>query len=142
MPLARSLVPLTKLAETLKFEDIPHPEALTKIVEANVHAQVENVVNSEPVQAAWAQGRRNLFVHGIVVYELEYIPSRGPRVGSAAVPFPSLSVCVPPKSLFARLDRLPTTCKSRRTLIRLEDIALSILFSCSLLPCFSVGFGP
>lgn len=35
-----------------------------------MRAQVENVVNSEPVQTAWANGRKNLWVHGIV-YELE-----------------------------------------------------------------------
>jgi carbonic anhydrase len=69
-PLSRWLAPLTALASRLDLEDVPPSEALTKIVEASVRAQVENVVNSEPVQTAWANGRKNLWVHGIV-YELE-----------------------------------------------------------------------
>jgi len=69
-PLARWLAPLTALAGTLDLKDIPKPEALTKIAEASVRAQVENVVNSEPVKSAWAAGRKNLWVHGLV-YELE-----------------------------------------------------------------------
>ena len=42
---------------------------MTKIVEESVRAQVANVVNTAPVQAAWAAGRKNLWVHGLV-YEL------------------------------------------------------------------------
>ncbi|KAH9987194.1 carbonic anhydrase [Russula vinacea] len=49
---------------------IPDSEALTKIVEASVRAQVENVAATGPVKDAWAGGRKNLWVHGIV-YELE-----------------------------------------------------------------------
>ncbi|KAI0301481.1 carbonic anhydrase [Russula brevipes] len=69
-PLARWLAPLTALAGTLDLQDVPDSEALTKIVEASVRAQVENVVDTAPVQAAWAEGRKNLWVHGLV-YELE-----------------------------------------------------------------------
>jgi len=64
------LAPLTALAGTLDLKDVPEPEALTKIAEASVRAQVENVVNSEPVKSAWAADRKNLWVHGLV-YELE-----------------------------------------------------------------------
>jgi len=69
-PLSRWLAPLTALACTLDLNDVPQSEALTKIVEASVRAQVENVVNSVPVQSAWANGRKNLWVHGLV-YVLE-----------------------------------------------------------------------
>lgn len=70
-PLARWLAPLTALAGTLDLQDVSKSEALTKIVEAGVGAQVTNVVNTAPVQAAWAAGgRKNLWVHGLV-YGLE-----------------------------------------------------------------------
>jgi carbonic anhydrase len=69
-PLARWLEPLTALVGTLGLANVPESERMTKIVEASVRAQVENVVNSQPVQAAWAGGRKNLWVHGLV-YELE-----------------------------------------------------------------------
>jgi len=41
---------------------------MTKLTEASVRAQVENVVNSEPVKSAWAD-KKNLWVYGLV-YEL------------------------------------------------------------------------
>jgi len=69
-PLERWLAPLTALAGTLDLANVSQSERLTKIVEASVRAQVENVVNSPPVQTAWAGGRKNLWVHGLV-YELE-----------------------------------------------------------------------
>jgi carbonic anhydrase len=69
-PLARWLAPLTALAGALDLQGVPDSEALTKIVEASVRAQVENVVQTAPVQAAWAEGKKNLWVHGLV-YELE-----------------------------------------------------------------------
>jgi carbonic anhydrase len=69
-PLARWLAPLTALAGKLDLKDIPESEALTKIVEASVRAQVENVAATGPVKDAWAGGKKNLWVHGIV-YELE-----------------------------------------------------------------------
>jgi carbonic anhydrase len=69
-PLSRWLAPLTALAGTLDLQNVPPSEALTKIVEASVRAQVENVVNTAPVREAWAGGRKNLWVHGLV-YELE-----------------------------------------------------------------------
>jgi carbonic anhydrase len=69
-PLGRWLEPLIALVGTLDLANVPESERLTKIVEASVRAQVENVVNSQPVQTAWAGGRKNLWVHGLV-YELE-----------------------------------------------------------------------
>ena len=69
-PLARWLAPLTALAGTLDLQGVPTPDALTKIVEASVRAQVANVADAAPVQDAWKEGRKNLWVHGLV-YELE-----------------------------------------------------------------------
>jgi carbonic anhydrase len=69
-PLERWLAPLTALVGTLDLTNVPQSERLTKIVEASVRVQVENVVNSPPVQTAWAGGRKNLWVHGLV-YDLE-----------------------------------------------------------------------
>ena len=68
--LLRWLTPLVELAGSLNLQDVPPEEALTRIVEASVRAQVENVANSEPVRKAWEGGQKNLHVHG-VVYELE-----------------------------------------------------------------------
>jgi len=69
-PLARWLAPLTALAGELDLQGVPESTALTRIVEASVRAQVKNVVRTAPVQEAWAGGRKNLWVHGLV-YELE-----------------------------------------------------------------------
>ena len=69
-PLDRWLAPLTSLVGTLDLTNVPPSERLTKVIEASVRAQVENVINSQPVQTAWAGGRKNLWVHGLV-YELE-----------------------------------------------------------------------
>lgn len=69
-PLARWLAPLTALAGSLDLKDVPNSEAMTKIVEASVRAQVGNVAGTAPVRDAWAGGRKNLWVHGLV-YELE-----------------------------------------------------------------------
>ncbi len=69
-PLARWLAPLTALAGKLNLHGVPDSDAMRKIVEASVRAQVENVINTAPVQEAWAGGRKNLWVHGLV-YELE-----------------------------------------------------------------------
>jgi carbonic anhydrase len=85
----RRLEPLTALAGTLDLVDVPESERLTKIVEASVRAQVENIVNSQPVQATWAGGRKNLWVHGLV-YELEagilkdLNITRGPQLNAVA----------------------------------------------------------
>jgi carbonic anhydrase len=67
--LGRWLAPLTEHVRTLKLDGLSKSEALTKIVEESVRVQVANVVNTAPVQAAWAAGK-NLWVHGLV-YELE-----------------------------------------------------------------------
>jgi carbonic anhydrase len=69
-PLARWLAPLTALAGSLELKGVPESEAMTKIVEASVRAQVENVARAAPVRDAWAGGKKNLWVHGLV-YELE-----------------------------------------------------------------------
>jgi carbonic anhydrase len=69
-PLARWLAPLTALTGTLDLKDVPASEALTKIVEASVRVQVENVARTAPMKEAWEGGRKNLWVHGLV-YELE-----------------------------------------------------------------------
>ena len=68
-PLARWLAPLTALVGGLDLKDVPVPEALTKIVEASVRAQVKNVVDTAPVKDAYGN-KKNLYVHGLV-YELE-----------------------------------------------------------------------
>jgi carbonic anhydrase len=68
-PLGRWLAPLTKLVRTLNLEGLPTSEALTKVVEESVRVQVSNVANTAPVQAVWAAGKKNLWVHGLV-YEL------------------------------------------------------------------------
>ncbi|KAI9450542.1 carbonic anhydrase [Russula earlei] len=67
-PLGRWLTPLANLTRTLDLEGLPYPEALTKVVEASVVAQVKSLVETEPVQTAWK--KRDLWVHGLV-YELE-----------------------------------------------------------------------
>ena len=69
-PLGRWLAPLTEHVRTLKLEGLSKSEALTKVVEESVRVQVANVVNTAPVQAVWATGQKNLWVHGLV-YELE-----------------------------------------------------------------------
>ena len=69
-PLERWLAPLTDLARDL------HGPAPLALVEANVRAQVQNVLQSEPVRAAWARdpaarGAAKLVgVHGWV-YDIE-----------------------------------------------------------------------
>jgi len=68
-PLGRWLMPLTDLARSLNLQNVPDPEALIRVIEASVRAQVAHVAASEPVRAAWA-ARKRLWVHGFV-YELE-----------------------------------------------------------------------
>lgn len=64
--LQRWLSPLIELAKGLA----PGPPAdkLTRLVEDSVRAQVNNVVKLEPVRKAWADGRKNLWVHGLVYH--------------------------------------------------------------------------
>ncbi|KAI9448521.1 carbonic anhydrase [Lactarius indigo] len=68
--LQRWLTPLISLVSKIGPDDLQHPGPLTRLIEENVRVQVENVANSEPVSKAWADGRQNLWVHGLV-YELE-----------------------------------------------------------------------
>ncbi|KAH9988241.1 hypothetical protein BJV74DRAFT_839603 [Russula compacta] len=60
-PLARWLAPLTALAGTLDLQDVTASDALTKIVEQSVRAQVPNVADAAPEE---------LWVH-CLVYEPE-----------------------------------------------------------------------
>ncbi|EIW56301.1 carbonic anhydrase [Trametes versicolor FP-101664 SS1] len=60
-PLGRWLAPLTEIARG--YED------LQELIEANVRAQIENIVQTDVVKAAWAEGR-DVQVHGWM-YELE-----------------------------------------------------------------------
>jgi len=69
-PLAGWLAPLTALTRALDLKGASDSEALRKIVEEGVRAQVANVARTAPVQNAWADGRKNLWVHGLV-YDLE-----------------------------------------------------------------------
>ncbi|KAI9438001.1 carbonic anhydrase [Lactarius indigo] len=63
----RWLTPLISLARNLSSEASSDP--LTRLIEENVHVQVKNVANSEPVRKVW-EGKKDLWVHGLV-YELE-----------------------------------------------------------------------
>ena len=67
-PLGHWLAPLIALAESLKLQQAD-PDALLKVIEANVRAQVTHVADSAPVQAEW-QKREKVWVYGFV-YELE-----------------------------------------------------------------------
>ena len=70
-PLGRWLAPLTDLAREL------HGPAPRELVDANVRAQVQNVLESAPVRAAWAHdpavrgGAKLVGVHGWV-YDIEH----------------------------------------------------------------------
>ncbi|KAH8985879.1 carbonic anhydrase [Lactarius akahatsu] len=68
--LQRWLTPLIELASKIGPDDLQYPGSLTRLIEESVRVQVENVAKSEPVCKAWADGRQNLWVHGLV-YELE-----------------------------------------------------------------------
>ena len=61
-PLERWLAPLVEIAKNTEGD-------LTALVEANVRAQVANLVKSAVIQGAWAGGR-DVQVHGWI-YELE-----------------------------------------------------------------------
>jgi len=69
-PLAGWLAPLTAITRSLDLKGASDSEALTKVVEESVRAQVANVAGTAPVQNAWAEGKKNLWVHGLV-YDLE-----------------------------------------------------------------------
>ncbi|KAG8688710.1 hypothetical protein FRC09_012768 [Ceratobasidium sp. 395] len=67
-PLARWLGPLTDLAASLAQEkhDAHDTSAeLASLVDANVRKQVENVVDTDVIQRAWAAGKQ-VYVHGWV----------------------------------------------------------------------------
>ncbi|CAE6411923.1 unnamed protein product [Rhizoctonia solani] len=65
-PLARWLNPLTQLAASLASERTDSHDTsaeLSTLVEANVRKQVDNVVDTDVVQRAWASGKQ-VYVHG------------------------------------------------------------------------------
>ncbi|GAB1525357.1 hypothetical protein RhiTH_008517 [Rhizoctonia solani] len=67
-PLARWLNPLTQLAASLasgKTDSHDTSTELSTLVEANVRKQVDNVVDTDVVQRAWASGKQ-VYVHGWV----------------------------------------------------------------------------
>ncbi|CAE6491230.1 unnamed protein product [Rhizoctonia solani] len=67
-PLARWLNPLTQLAASLASEKTDTHDTsaeLSTLVEVNVRKQVDNVVDTDVVQRAWASGKQ-VYVHGWV----------------------------------------------------------------------------
>ena len=67
-PLARWLNPLTQLAASLASQQSDSHDTsaeLSTLVEANVCKQVENVVDTDVIQRAWASGKQ-VYVHGWV----------------------------------------------------------------------------
>ncbi|KAG9077906.1 hypothetical protein FS749_010165, partial [Ceratobasidium sp. UAMH 11750] len=66
-PLARWLGPLTELAASLTADNDAHDTSaeLASLVDANVRKQVENVVDTDVIQRAWAAGKK-VYVHGWV----------------------------------------------------------------------------
>jgi len=69
--LQRWLSPLIELAKDIVDKPHhPHPDLLTKLIEESVGVQVNNVADSEPVRKAWDEGRKNLWVHGLL-YDLK-----------------------------------------------------------------------
>ncbi|EJD04756.1 carbonic anhydrase [Fomitiporia mediterranea MF3/22] len=80
-PLSRWLTPLIQLASTSSLPSPISPDEriamLTKLSEANVCAQVQNITASEVMQSVWQKAKtgedpkvKNVYVHGWV-YELE-----------------------------------------------------------------------
>ncbi|KAL1738924.1 carbonic anhydrase, partial [Schizophyllum fasciatum] len=69
-PLNRWLAPLTRLAADLKLSSAPRDEALDALVEENVKAQVENIIQTPTIQKAWQNGKsprgKEVWVHGWV----------------------------------------------------------------------------
>lgn len=67
-PLERWLGPLTTLARDLRLGSLPPSEAVPILVEENVKRQVQNLVETETVKAAWGRGE-DVCVRGLV-YDL------------------------------------------------------------------------
>jgi len=70
--LNRWLEPLTRLVGALKISAVPKEQALPTVVEANVKAQVANLINSDTIREAWGligSEKHPVTVHGWV-YEL------------------------------------------------------------------------
>jgi carbonic anhydrase len=67
-PLNRWLAPMLSLTRSLSLTDVPHTEALVRVVEANVERQVENLCKAEPITRAWSS-QKKVWVHGLV-YEV------------------------------------------------------------------------
>ncbi|KAG2145442.1 carbonic anhydrase [Suillus bovinus] len=69
-PLTRWLSPLIAHVQSLDLSACSASEALNKVVESNVIAQVDNICKSEPIITAWADpNARKVTVHGWV-YDL------------------------------------------------------------------------
>ncbi|KAG2344199.1 carbonic anhydrase [Suillus weaverae] len=69
-PLTRWLSPLIARVQSLDLSTYSATEALNKVVETNVMAQVDNICKSEPITTAWADpDAKKVTVHGWV-YDL------------------------------------------------------------------------
>ncbi|KIK45439.1 hypothetical protein CY34DRAFT_536143 [Suillus luteus UH-Slu-Lm8-n1] len=69
-PLTRWLSPLIGRIQSLELSTCSAAEALNKVVETNVHMQVDNICKSEPITTAWADpNAKKVTVHGWV-YDL------------------------------------------------------------------------
>lgn len=69
-PLMRWLSPLIGRIQSLELSTCSAAEALNKVVETNVHMQVDNICKSEPITTAWADpNAKKVTVHGWV-YDL------------------------------------------------------------------------
>lgn len=69
-PLTRWLSPLIGRIQSLDLSACSAAEALNKVVETNVHMQVDNICKSEPITTAWADpNAKKVTVHGWV-YDL------------------------------------------------------------------------
>ncbi|KAG1777930.1 carbonic anhydrase [Suillus placidus] len=69
-PLIRWLSPLIARVQSLDLSAYSAAEALDKVVETNVIAQVDNICKSEPITTAWADpDAKKVIVHGWV-YDL------------------------------------------------------------------------
>ncbi|KAG8983903.1 hypothetical protein FRB90_005663 [Tulasnella sp. 427] len=68
--LGRWLGPMTDLARSLDYASLTDDQALDKLVEENVKAQVANVIRTDTIQNAWKDGK-DVTVHGWV-FEIEH----------------------------------------------------------------------
>lgn len=73
-PLNKFLTPMTTLAASLDLGSLAPADAVSLLVDENVKVQVENIVKSPIIKAAWKNGKspkgKAVYVHGWV-YDLE-----------------------------------------------------------------------